>query len=115
MFTKTLKQLWDEVEAKAEQLYIDLESPEMVLLNALAERCHQIEIKLGFVADDSGPGEPAPGEFVSKFEQSAAGPVKTATDLVLATAGQEDPGAGGQGDPGAGDKKSPVWDGHRHV
>lgn len=57
---KTLKELWEEVEAKAATLFIDIESPEFKLLKELAERCHKIEVELGFVPADSVPGEPAP-------------------------------------------------------
>ena len=100
MFTKTLKQLWDEVEAKAEQLYIDIESPEFKLLKAMAERCHKIEVELGFVLEDHAPG---------------AG-IQTATDLALAAAGQIAPADGDPAAPAAGENaKEPVWDGKRHI
>ena len=125
MFTKTLKQLWEELKIKAEAIGTDLESEEMKLLGALAERCHKIEVELGFVIDDSAPHEPAPGDFV-KYEKR----FPTATDQAIAAAGDAAPDTGAA-DPAANNVSDAEkltmlqesftpdtktgWDGHRHI
>lgn len=115
---KSIKQLWEEVEQKANNIGMDLETEEFKLLAALASRVHEIEIKYGFIVETApgefAPGSSSPGETEEK--SPTAGGIQTATDLTLAAAGSADPAAGDQASTAAGEnKKEPVWDGRRHV